>query len=100
MTYILQVFEEGADQFSIQLLQRQRRGSHLELLCRKLEQELEARSIRVAGVLADASMTAKMLAQKRLNVRCDEVHVRPPQRNASPTIAMPRSSSGVVSRYQ
>src|SRR6267142_5834362 len=94
------MFEEGADQFGMQPFQHQCRWSQLEPLCRELEQELEAVGVRVTSVRAGASMMAKMLAQKCLDVRCDEVHPRPPQRKVSPATAMSRSSSGVVSRYQ
>src|SRR5208282_3287541 len=94
------MFQEGADQFGIQLLQLQRRGRYLESPGGKLKQQLETVSVGVAGMLTGSSMKAQMVAQKRLDVGCDGGHGCPPRIKFSAALAMSRSSSGVASRYQ
>src|SRR5208337_1036389 len=94
------MFQEGADQFGIQLLQLQRGGCCLESPGSKLKQQLETVSVGVAGMLTGSSMKAQMLAQKRLDVGCKCGHRCPPRIKVSAARAISRSSSGVASRYQ
>src|SRR5258707_14083479 len=94
------MFQEGANQSRVQLLQHHRRGRHFEFLGGELEQRPKAVGIGVARVLASTTVTDKMLAEECLHVRCEGSHGRPPCMKLSATTAMSRRSSGVVSRYQ
>src|SRR5579864_5832437 len=97
---VFQIYQEGANQSCVQLLQQQGRWRHFEFLRGESEQRLKAVGIRIARVLASATVAGKMLAEEGFHVRCEGSQGCPPCRKLSVTIAISRRSSGVVSRYQ
>ena len=94
------MFQEVTNQSCVQLLQQQRRWRHFEFLGGESEQRLKAVGIRIARVLASATVAGQMLAEESFHVRCEGSQGRPPCRKLSVTIAISRRSSGVVCRYQ
>ena len=98
---VLQMFEECADQFRIKLLQRERRRFRPKFGRRELEQKLEAVSIRIACVLAGASVTREIITQEGFDMGGDRRHgCAPPDMKRSPAPAMSLRRSAVASRYQ
>src|ERR1700756_203876 len=94
------MFQKGANQSCVQLLEHQRRGRHFEFLSGELEQRLKAVGVGVARVLASTTVANKMLAEECLHVRCEGPHGLPPCMKLSATTAISPRSSGVLSRYQ
>ena len=99
--FVFQILQESADQSRVQLLQCQRRWGDFEFFRREQEEELETVSIRVACVLADASVTGERLKEESFDEGRDQRHdCAPSDKNISPTAATSRMRSAVASRYQ
>src|SRR5215472_3872022 len=101
LTRVLQILQEGTDQFRVELLKRQRRWRGPEPCRGKLEQQLEAVCIGIACVLAGTSMMREIVVEEGFDERgYRRHHCSPRHMNVSPMSAMSRGSSAVASRYQ
>src|SRR6516162_5680865 len=71
LTFVLQIFQEGADQSRIKLLEHERGRLHLEAFGGELEEELKAISVGVARVLAGSAVKTEVLSKEGLDVARD-----------------------------
>jgi hypothetical protein len=74
LTFVLQIFQEGADQSRIKLLEQECRRLHLEPFGGELEQQLEAIGVGVARVLAGSAVKTEVLSKEGLDVGRDRRH--------------------------
>src|SRR6516165_5785039 len=101
LALILKIFQEGADERRIELLQRQRRWRDLQSLCSEHEEQLEAQGIRVARMATDASLAGECLIEERFDEGSNRRHdCLPSVMNPSLAAAMSRMRSAVTSRYR
>src|SRR5271157_2972372 len=101
LALILEMFQEGADEAGVQLLQRQRRWRDLQPLCSEHEEQLEAQCIGVTCMPADAPLAGECLIEERLDEGSNRRHdCLPSVMNSSPAVATSRMRSAVASRYQ
>jgi hypothetical protein len=98
---ILEILQEGADEASVELFQRQRRWPDLQSLRGEHEEQLEAQGIGVTRVPTDATLAGERLVEEHLDEGSNRRHdCLPSQMNSSPAAATSRMRSAVASRYQ
>src|SRR5271167_936518 len=98
---LLKILQEGADEASVELLQRQRRWRDLQCPCSEHEEQLEAQGIGVARMPTDAPLADERFIEERFDEGSDRRHDRlPSAMNPSPAAATSRMRSAVASRYQ
>src|SRR4051794_33761321 len=88
VTFDLDVLQEGQYQWRVDLFDVQLARFDFELARREADQELEAVSVRCAGVRACLALMREMLAQERGEMGSERGHDARPRCNASPASAI------------
>lgn len=94
------MLQEYQDQRRVEPFDLDLRWLELEPAGGKLEQQLEAPGMRLAGMLVRPAFFGQVLAQEAAQLGGERGHAAPPMSNASPASAIWPIRVGVACKYQ